>query len=274
MKKILVAFDNAHFSEGAFEVARRINEIQPVFLTGLFLPAVYYANSSVGATEESQPFFIPLTESEDIEVINESIYRFEKLCNKNNIRYVVHTNPDDAAIPSLKLETRFSDLLILGSQRFYKNLGSLKPNAYLKYALHESECPVLLVPEKFDFPTSNILAYEGSDSAVYAIKQFKYVFAELCKQKTYLLYATEKNNDEIPHLAYIEELLNTAFDDFELKKLDVHPRKYIAQWINEIKGAILVTGSYGRSDFAEFFRKSFINEVISQHQIPIFIAHH
>ena len=38
MKKILIAFDGTHFSDGAFEFARRVNELQPILLTGVFLP--------------------------------------------------------------------------------------------------------------------------------------------------------------------------------------------------------------------------------------------
>ena len=37
MKKVVIAFDGNHFSEGAFEFVRRLNELQPILLTGVFL---------------------------------------------------------------------------------------------------------------------------------------------------------------------------------------------------------------------------------------------
>ena len=40
MKKILLAFEGSHFSEGAFEFARKLNELSPVQLTGVFLPQI------------------------------------------------------------------------------------------------------------------------------------------------------------------------------------------------------------------------------------------
>ena len=38
MKKIILAFEGTHFSEGAFEFARKLNELRPILLTGVFLP--------------------------------------------------------------------------------------------------------------------------------------------------------------------------------------------------------------------------------------------
>jgi hypothetical protein len=43
MKKIILAFDGANFSEGSFNFARKMNEISPILLTGIFLPQVNYA---------------------------------------------------------------------------------------------------------------------------------------------------------------------------------------------------------------------------------------
>lgn len=40
MKKILLAFDSSNFSKGAFEFVLRLNDIQPVLATGVFIPKV------------------------------------------------------------------------------------------------------------------------------------------------------------------------------------------------------------------------------------------
>jgi hypothetical protein len=44
MKKILLAFDDSHFSTGAFEFARQLNDLRPILLTGVFIPQLSYAN--------------------------------------------------------------------------------------------------------------------------------------------------------------------------------------------------------------------------------------
>jgi hypothetical protein len=273
MKNILLAFDANHFSPGAFEFARRLNEMEPIFLVGTFLRAVQYANSPIGVDGTAKPFFVPLMETDEPELIEKSIIKFEELCNSNNIKYRIHKEFNEASLPALEKETRFADLMILSSETFYKNLGTDKPNEYLKYAIYDAECSILVVPEKFTFPKSNILAYDGSELSVYAIKQFKYLFPQLCKHKTLLLYVAKRPGAEIPDLSQMEEYATTGFNDLEICEVDFDPRKYLGTWISEKNGVILVAGSYGRSEFSSILKKSFISDVISEHYIPVFIAH-
>jgi hypothetical protein len=151
MKKIIIAFDSTHFSEGAFEFARRLNEVQPVLLTGIFLPQaeISYLWSYAGGVTVP---FIPQLETDDAELVIENIERFKKQCINNNIDFRVHKDFYDLALPELKKESRFADLLLIGSESFYKNMGTHMPNEYLRDTLHDIACPVLLVPEKYDFP--------------------------------------------------------------------------------------------------------------------------
>lgn len=274
MKKILLASDGIHFSEGAFEFARRLNEMEPVLLTGVFLPQAQLANLWSYADGMNGPLFVPLVESGEESIKQENIDRFEQLCVHNNIDYRIHKDYYDFALPELKKETRFADLLILGSEKFYENMGTDKPNEYLRDVLHGVECPVLLVPETFSFPESIILAYDGSDSSVYAIKQFAYLFPEFCNRETLLVYTDEKEKKDFPDRILMEELTARHFPNLTFFKLTLDPKKYFATWIMEKKGALLVSGSYGRSGLSELFRKSFVNEVISDHQLPVFITHH
>jgi hypothetical protein len=272
MKKILLPFDGSHFSEGAFEFARSLNEMEPILLLGVFIPQVNYANLWSYASAGSGPLLVPLVEEEESETVHNNIERFEKLCQKNNIDYRVHKDFFDFALPELKKETRFADIAILSSESFYKNLGTGVPNEYLKEILHSAECPVLVVPEKFNFPESNILAFDGSESSVYAIKQFAYLFPELSNNRTLLVYADEEEK-AFPQKIYIEELAARHFSNLTLFKLDMNPKKYFTSWIREKKSAILVCGAYGRASVSQLFKRSFVSDVISDHQLPLFITH-
>lgn len=274
MKKMLLAFDGKHFSEGAFEFARSINELNPVLLTGVFLPQVNYANLWSYADGMNGPIFIPFDEGETADTSAANVERFENLCRKTNIEYRVHKDLTDFALPGLKKESRFADLLIIGSESFYENLAQGEPNEYLKDAMHGMECPVIVVPEKYDFPKTNILSYDGSASAVYAIKQFAYLFPELTANKTLLVYAKEGIENDIPDMAFIEELAGRHFIDLTITKLDINPTKHFNAWLSEMKTAIVVSGSFGRSGLAGLFHKSFVSETIKDHRIPVFITHH
>ena len=219
------------------------------------------------------PVYIPVPDKEDPEALEENIRRFETLCRENSIEYKIHKDYFDFALPELKKETRFADLLIISSENFYNNVGKASPNDYMKEALHHSECPVIIVPEEFQFPKVNILAYDGSESSVYAIKQFAYLFPELCKHETLLVYSSAKDDHEVPEKEQIQELARQHFFKISLLKLDFDPKKHFGKWINENSNAILVSGSFGRSMFSEMFRKSFVSDVIAEHKLPVFIAH-
>jgi nucleotide-binding universal stress UspA family protein len=277
MNKILLAFDGAHFSEGAFEFARRMNEINPVLLTGVFLPQVDYVDSLSYADGVNGRVFSPMVESYKSEITGKNIKKFETLCQKNSIEYTVHKkvhkNFSDSALAELKKETRFADLLVIGSESFYKNLGVEETNEYLKRALHGVECPVIVVPEKFNYPMHNIFAYDGSRSSAYAIKQFAYLFPEFLDNKTMLVYAKKEGEEEIPDEVNIEELVARHFPDISITKLDLDPEKGFPAWLSEKRSAIIVSGSFGRSSFSLLFKESFITGVIKDHQVPVFIAH-
>src|SRR4051812_3681188 len=123
MKKILIAFDGTQFSEGAFEFARQLNELQPILLTGVFLPQVSYANLWSYAGAMAGPVYVPLIEEEEGPLLQENMERFHSLCVRNGISFRIHKDLYDFALPELKRETRFADLLILSSEKFFEDLA-------------------------------------------------------------------------------------------------------------------------------------------------------
>jgi hypothetical protein len=147
MKKIIIAFNGGQFSSAGFEFARRINELQPVLLTGVFMTETSYTNLWSYTAGMAGPAFVPLVE-EVPDVVESSIAQFENMCLHNGITYRVHNDQGKFAIPELKKETRFADLLIIESDAFYQNQVGVNPIDYLKEALHEAECPVMVVPGK------------------------------------------------------------------------------------------------------------------------------
>ena len=270
MKKIIIAFDGTHFSEGAFEFAHKLNELRPILLAGIFLPQTDIANvwSYAPADDDS----MPLIESEEAAVVEQNIERFKKLCKRHAIECMVHKYPFDFLFPELGRESRYADVLILGSELFYQDMGRGITGDYLKSALHNVKCPVIIVPEKFAFPKNIILAYDGTDDSIYAIKQFAYLFPELTSLQTLLVYAND-NGGSVPEKLLIKELAGRHFRNLTIMTLDLNPKKYFASWVEAKQSPILVSGSYGRSGFSLLFRRSFVKEIIADHTLPVFIAH-
>jgi hypothetical protein len=213
------------------------------------------------------PIYMPLVDEFGVEDVKDNIDRFAELCQNNFIEYRVHKDLYGESIPQLTKETRFADLMIIGSEMFYKSWNSHGSNEHLKHTLHNTECPVVLVPEKFNFPSYIILAYDGSASSVFAIKQFAGLFPELCDRKTILMYAGTEKQD-VPDEVLIEELAARHFKDLTITKFTYDQKKEINDWFGRHKDSIVVSGSFGRSGLSELFRTSFIMDIIKKHKTP------
>ncbi len=271
MKKVLMVFDGQHFSRGAFDFVCHLNEIKPILVTGVFLPSIDYTSTVVYYLGMEGPIYYPMLERED-ELIADNIEKFKSLCEKNDISYRVHETIEGTILAGIKHETRYADLLILSSELFYNNLGSGTQKEYIHDTAHNAECPVLLLPEDFEFPQSIVLAYDGSISSAFAIKQFAYLFPELCSLDTTLVYASARDNG-LPDYDYIKEFAASHFSSLNFLKLDVDPKHYFSTWLDETGPALLVGGGYGRSLVSEMFKKSFISGIVKERHLPVFVAH-
>jgi len=271
MKKVIAVFDGKHFSEGAFDFLRRMNEQSPILAIGVFLPAIDYAELLYSIGGLSGPIYYKEVDTTETGISQNNVDRFKELCAKHGIEYRVHLDLEKHVISEVKTESRYADLLIIGSELFYQNMGKQTQGEYLDSTLHKSECPVILLPEQYQFPDNVILAYDGSESSVFAIKQFAYLFPALTNLKTTLVYmGTERS---IPDLHYIEELTARHFSDLTINKLEVDPKRYFNTWVQDNGNSLVVAGAFSRSALSEMLRNSFVTETINDHKLPIFIAH-
>lgn len=276
MKKIIIAFDNSNLSNGSLDFVCQLNEAEPVLATAVFIPQIDYANlmnygGAVGIL--AGPEYIQLPEKELPEEVLANIRHFENVCQKNGILYRVHKDFYDFPVTELKRESRFADLAIISGELFYKGVIEANQFEYLKDVLRVSECPVLILPEKHEFPDNNIVAYDGSEESVYAMKQFAYIFPELTKNPTLFVYAEDVEERDLPSKAYIEELATQHFENLTFYKLEANPRRYFRSWMADKNGSILVSGSFSRSSLSQVFKKSFVADIIKDHRLPVFIAH-
>lgn len=272
MKKVLIASDGSSFSKGAFEFARRLNELQPVLLTGIFLPQTDIENFWSISTGLEIPTYVPIMTAENKIRTQELVEQFKKDCIKHGMEFRVHETEGRFVASDIEKESRYADLLIIGSECFYDSPVLMAGNEYLERAARAAECPVVVVPEHFTFPEGLIIGYDGSSSSVYAMKQFAYLFPELTSLPTMVVYSSNSNND-IPNLSYIEELASRHFPNLNFFKLEVDARIYFSTWMADKQNTILITGAFGRSALSEAIRKSFVSEIISEGRLPLFIAH-
>lgn len=249
-------------------MAMMLHQLEPVHLTAAFIPKLDYDRLWSFSSSEVD---VPLVGGEEDEVVKKHIENFEAACKQYQVKYQVRNDYLGFAVPELKRETRFSDLLLLGGESFFQGKDN-DLNDYVKETLRQSECPAMVVPEEFYFPRNIILAYDGTASSVFAIKQFAYLFPEMCSYPAILVYS-EEEEENIPHKEDIELLARLHFPNLKMIKLDADPANDFKDWINERRRSLLVTGAFGRSTFAQMFRKSFIEDILQESRLPVFISH-
>jgi hypothetical protein len=215
----------------------------------------------------------PAIEEEEAIQIETEMNLFEKECQLNGIAYRIHRESLNITLPQLRLESRFADLMIIGGEIFYKDFTQGDKIELTRDIIRNTECPVMIVPEKYEFPENSILSYDGSEESVYSIKQFIYLFPGMSKKSALLVYADENEEHDFPSRDYMIELTTQHYKKLTLHKLNIDPKTNFKEWIRNRKGSVLVCGSLGRSTLSNLFKKSFAAGVIQDHQIPVFVAH-
>jgi hypothetical protein len=273
MKKIIIALDGRHFPHGAFEFAKNINATSKVLLAGVFLSPVDYSKV-LAYTGMEGIVMMPewFEKGEDDVMANKNISLFKEACNAEGMEYRIHKDTDMMAIASLIEETRFADVLLVSSDLFYENVQKEQPNFYLEEVLKKAECPVMLFPEDYKEPGQIILTYDGSESSVFAIKQFAYVYPELTQNETILL-SIAGQEEGLPEYGLITELVARHFPNLKIQTLAMTDKKDFTTWVLHQPSSFIVMGGYSRSMLSQLFKRSFASKVIHDIKMPIFISH-
>ncbi len=273
MRKILIAFDGTQYSESPLQFVAALNGKEPVTVVGVFLPLTNIISLwSYADINEPEGGTVPLVENNVGTEIRNNIKRFQQYCIDHGIDHRVHTDYFDFAIPELKKESRFADLLIIDSESFYADTLKLA-GKYLEECLRIMECPVVLIPGRFEFPSLNILSYDGSESSVYAIKQFAYLFPEFTNNDTTLVHADAHINEPFPDELNVKNLVSRHFPRLRLFKLEADPKKYFGTWLANTGAAVLVSGAFGGSSLHRLFHESFVSDIIKEQKVILFVTH-
>jgi hypothetical protein len=115
------------------------------------------------------------------------------------------------------------------------------------------------------------MAYDGSSESIYAIKQFCYLFPDLIDLPTEIVYIHEDAGHSIPDLECLQQFTRLKFDSMSFSKLNFNAAEYFSNWISGKKNVLLVSGSFGRSTLSYIVKRSFAEDIIHDHQLPVFI---
>jgi len=272
MKKIIVPFEGTQYHGELLEFIKSLNMRSKVFLTGVFLPETDYAQAWPIRVGVEAKIYLPMS-AEKERVIACNSRQVAAFCETHSIRHRVREDNFDFALAALKKETRFADLLLLSSRHFYEHVCGRQPNAYMASILHGTGCPVLLLPDEPRLPGTIVLAYDGSEASIQAIREFSGAFPELSHIPTTLVYLDEKEKGLIPDQELIRELGHAHFRNFRMLRLNISSDEFFDSWVGMLSEPWLVAGAYGRTGLSRLFSKSFVQRLIKEHKVPLFLAH-
>ncbi len=279
MKKILLLSDALNFKAETAEFAAYIVKHGDAKLVALFIDhattATHPEVRALGGTIYLEEVAMTVEEAEQYQsTLGKNIALFRDTCAVNGVDAIIHER-SGSALDDIKEDTRYADLVIADPTLLFSEDDNV-PTAFIKKLLRESECPVLIAPENFEVINEVVLAYDGSNSSIFAIKQFSYLLPELTGRKVTILNITDEDalnagNDKFT------EWLDSHFNNLEVVTLPGDPGEELFKYFidnNWNTNMLLVTGAYGRNMLSLFFKPSAIDLVLKAVDIPIFVAHH
>jgi len=273
MKKLLLACDGSHFPSGALEFAVSVNRHEPILLKGVFLPSIDYSRLTSLAYANGEGFIPEDFYEEEEKTMDKSIMQFENACREHGINYGTLKYTGYESLQSLLDETRFSDMVLIGSEHFFSAMDSDQPNAEMNQLLHDSECPVCLIPEKIRKPENIVFAYDGEGPCMAAIRTFSSLMPNYTHLPLTAVFFSDSTEDKLPNEKNMKEYIKCHYKQFNIKVAAGKSVKDLDQWMSAYKNPLIITGSYSRSGLSRVFKKSFISTAIASHQFPIFLFH-
>jgi hypothetical protein len=172
MKKVLVAVDAKKVNMKVMDFACYIARLTRSSLAGIFLDNVQVLETMIKEPGHPDSKFSTVVK-EMAKVIDENIHQFREACANRETNCSVYIG-NRVPLADIIKETRFAELLIVDPEMSFKQKKEEVPSGFIKNVLAKSECPVVLAPFEFHAIDEILLAYDGSDASVYAIKQFTY----------------------------------------------------------------------------------------------------
>jgi len=275
MDKLLLVIDGMKPNVTAMDFGCYLAGITHSRLTGIFLenldfediPAPKAINGKIylGTTKSTA---IASNEENRIKC-NESIEKFKEQCSKNQVHYTVHR---DRSVPleELKMESKFADLLMIDAETTFTKKDSGSPTLFVKDVLDEAKCPVIIISKGIKQIDELVFVYDGSDSAIYSIKQFAYLFPEIRKTKINVVQVSG-HGTKITAQQKIKEWLEVHFDQIVFTALDDDEFETLQKYLAGRNNVLLILDSLYKPIIDEIWSKQGNNDI---HGLPLFISNH
>ncbi len=276
MKKILLALDAGHVDTELIHFACNIATLSHSTLTGYFL-----CEPKEEETVINMAFGMPYVETvaahgptalERKQLAY--IQQFERTCAVRGIRCQILNNSSVNAAESIIEESRFADLVIVQASMSFGKVLEEAPTALVKQILAEAECPVLVAPLNQTGIEEIVFAYDGSRSAVFAIKQFTYLFPELADKKAIVMQVNKDDSLPVTDKEKLGKWLRAHYSGIGFQVLQGKPSEELYARLLGKQNTIVVMGAFGRSWLSSLFKPATAGLLLKAINLPFFITHH
>jgi hypothetical protein len=279
MDKILLAIDAVNPNRSALDFACYLAKLTNSKITGIFLENLVaderpMLKSAYGTRylewdiDESSVEYL-----DKRELIEKNIQLFKDTCEQKFTKYNLHR---DRGVPHQEIvnESRYADLIIVDPSISFNKKQQNKPSAFVKHILKDTECPVIIAPNSFEGIDELIVAYDGSRSAAFAIKQFSYLFPEFDDRKITVLQVNKEGEWNGTDKHNLKEWLQNRYSAIGFEVVKGNAEDELFNYVLRKKKSFVIMGAYGRNALSRYFKPSQADAVIKNRCHPIFISHY
>ncbi|WP_298733412.1 universal stress protein [uncultured Chitinophaga sp.] len=279
MEKILLVVLGSTPAPNALEFACGLSGMSRSKLAGYFFESSQYTTLPNMKTVYGMPYVETILSSdmpdydEKRRKMEEHIRLFQSTCDQKGIPASVH-HMEEPVLKGLIDESRFADLAIVDAAASYKPGNVDGPSPFIKELLAAAQCPVVIAPSINTDVDEIVFCYDGSPSALFAMKQFTYLLPELTDTKGTIVQV--KKNDELPaaEKRSATAWLSRHFSYADYVTLEGNPEDELITFLLKKKSCMVVMGAYGRNMVSRFFRHSHADLLIRTLAYPLFITHY
>lgn len=279
MEKILLAVNVSQVNIVPLDFACWLAKLTHSKLTGVLLENIKGSSVPAMKSLHGMPYVETIVSTDLREnaarknYCDEYIRLFDGACDRRVVRSAIHRDSRDP-LEEIVRESRFADLMVVDPEISFDGGPRRVPSEFVESLLGKAECPVVLSPSSFDGIEEIVLAYDGSASSVFAIKQFSYLLPELSDKRVIVTQVHKKQDWSVKERKQIGELLQPHFSAVGFHTLVGDPDEALFEFLLKKKNAFLVMGSYGRTAISRYFHRSTSSLLARVLNLPIFIAHH
>lgn len=279
MEKILLVMCGAAPTQSALNFACYLADMTRSRLTGFFFEKEHYTSEPALKQVYGMPYVESVTSGGlpehylKAERIEDHMRLFEYTCESKgipaSIRYL-----EDNIIESLINESRFADLIIADAAVSYISKTQETPSALLQHLLAAAQCPIIIAPSSSFTPVNEVVfCYDGSPSAIFAMKQLTYLLPELGESKATVIQISEEDihADEKKR---ITTWMSRHFENSDFVTLKGKTDQALFDYLLKKQQALVVMGAYGRSIVSRLFKHSHADLLIKKLAYPLFITHY